>query len=156
MIRDKYMSLGFGTRVAVYIIATLLISIFSARVLECWCLNIIFAGFVNGLLLNFSSWLYIITFFILIYAIKYLRKLVVETATMKLNVSIGIICKVLYVILGVVSFIILLYNVITLFEYTGIFIAIMYGLMEGIGVAMIGEIFKSIGVLFGDIDAAVE
>lgn len=154
--KESYAKLGFGTRVAIYIIATIILLALATRVVTLWILNITFYGFVHGAILNIGSWLYLIIFLALIYVIRYLRKLIVYTNTMKLNITIGIVARAATVICLGISIIVLVYNFIIVFQYTGIFIGIMYGLMACVGWDMAAEFFKSIGVLFGDIDAAKE
>lgn len=154
--KESYAKLGFGTRVAVYLIATLVAVVIATRVTVLWTLNVTFLGFLHGAILNLSSWLYLIIYCALVWVLGWLRKLVVSTNTMRLNVTAGLVMRVIKVICLVIAFIVFVYNFITVFQYTGILIGIMYGLMACVGWEMAAEFFKSLGVVFGDTDAAEE
>lgn len=152
--KESYAKLGFGARVAVYIVLSLIAAIVLSRMVSLWALNVVFLGFLHGAILNLSSWIYFIIAAALLWAMDYMRKLAVDTNTMKLSVTAGLAMRVIKVICLVISFIVFIYNFITVFQYTGIIIGIMYGLMACIGWDMAAEFFKSLGVVFGDVDAA--
>ncbi len=148
--KETYGKLNKNTRIAVYIIIELIAIVLMYKTVVAMATYISWFGIIDGGLANLSFWLNLVGFVVGCFLMNTGYKLMDETNTFITNTKIAMIMVVLSKILMVISGIVFIYNIVVIFRFSGISIAILYAIVPSAIWEMLSLAVKSIMVIFAE------